>query len=300
VANRDAARPLIIRRPVRREEAHHGGAWKVAYADFVTAMMAFFLLMWLLNATSEEQRKGIADYFDRALPVSRTSAGGTGMLSGESIFSKSRLAAMHDRGFKRRREDPPPDPRDRHDKRPGGTDPQGENASQPSRPEPALPADSQATAAEEVLEHRIETALEAMADATMRRHFRLRITPEGLVIEIVDLSDRPLFPAGSAEPSDVLHTLLGILVPLIEETTNEVALIGHTDALPFGSGGTYTNWELSADRANAARRLITSLGLPPSRIARVSGMADTDPFDPDPAAAQNRRIAVLLLRESTR
>ena len=98
----------------------------------------------------------------------------------------------------------------------------------------------------------------------------------------------------------MLHTLLGILVPLIEETTNEVALIGHTDALPFGRGGTYTNCELSADRANAARRLITALGLPPSRIARVSGMADTDPFDADPAAAQNRRIAVFLMRELTR
>ncbi|MCL5775802.1 OmpA family protein [Limibaculum sp. FT325] len=299
MANRDAAAPLIIRRVTKVEGGHHGGAWKVAYADFVTAMMAFFLLMWLLNATSEEQRKGIADYFDPALPVSRTSAGGTGMLSGESIFSRDRLAAMHDSGHKRRVDDPPPDETATSDERRAPSDPPTGTADTPA-PDAEADAARAAAQAEADLERRIAAALSAMDDATVRRHFRLRVTPEGLVIEIVDLSERPLFDAGSAEPSAVLHTLLGILVPLIADTANDIALVGHTDALPFGSGAPFTNWELSADRANAARRLVTAQGLPAARIVRVSGLADTDPFDADPKAPQNRRIAVVMLREGRR
>jgi len=300
VSNRETAQPLIIRRSIKREAAHHGGAWKVAYADFVTAMMAFFLLMWLLNATSEEQRKGIADYFDPTLPISRTSAGGTGMLSGDSIFSTSSLAAMKDHGVRRRPNDPSADPDGASEVGPTHEQSQAPQSDDLAArtPEPTRPLHD--ARAEEELERQIEAALEAIDDPTIRRHFRLRVTPEGLVIEIVDLSERPLFPAGSSEPSAVLRTLLSILVPLVEETTNDIAIVGHTDSLPYGGGGAYTNWELSTDRANAARRLMATLGLARSRIARVSGMADTDPFDVDPSAAQNRRIAVVLLRETRR
>ncbi|MDT8344846.1 MAG: flagellar motor protein MotB [Thermohalobaculum sp.] len=292
MAKQETARPLIVKRVKKVEGGHHGGAWKVAYADFVTAMMAFFLLMWLLNATSEEQRKGIADYFDPTLPISRTSAGGAGMLSGDSIFSTARLAGTQDRGIRRRPDDPPPDA--------DADQTTGKRADAP--PAAGAPGEVPATPsdAEEALSRQIETALAALDEAAIRQHFRLRITPEGLVIEIVDLSDQPLFAAGSAHPSPVLGTLLGVLAPLLDGTTNDIAMMGHTDALPFAADGPYTNWELSADRANAARRLITSLGLAGERIVRVSGLADTDPFDPDPAAPQNRRISVVVLREGRR
>jgi chemotaxis protein MotB len=259
---------------------HHGGAWKVAYADFVTAMMAFFLLMWLLNATSEEQRKGIADYFDPTLPISRTSAGGVGMLSGDSIFAEDRLAGTLDQDSKRR-----PDNTRGTDTAPGGTDPSEHG---------------EAEVAEAALEAELASAMQDPETEGLSEHFHLRVTPEGLVIEIVDLSDTPLFEAGSARPGAVLRTLLGILVPLLSTTTNDIAIVGHTDARPFQPGATYTNWELSAERAGAARRLAIDLGLEARRVVRVSGVADTNPFDPDPASPRNRRIAVVLLREGRR
>ncbi|MFQ5566864.1 MAG: flagellar motor protein MotB [Paracoccaceae bacterium] len=314
----DEVRPLIIKKKKVIAGGHHGGAWKVAYADFVTAMMAFFLLMWLLGATDEKQRKGLADYFNPTLAVSRNAAGGAGMLEGKDMFAEEPVSGSQAEGV-------PPKPTHNDD-----GPPLGDEAAVPESPPDAEPGahaadggegaaetgaagakatglDSEnaaALAAEQAEQARLEAvgrqiaeAMRAAEDGTLVRHFVLRITAEGLVIEIVDADDQPLFASASAEPAPILPMLIDVLVPVLAETTNDIAVVGHTDAVPFGATD-YSNWELSADRANAARRLLTGRGLSESRIARVTGKAAVEPLADDPAAPQNRRIAITLLRHS--
>jgi chemotaxis protein MotB len=324
-------RPIIIKRKkVIDGGGHHGGAWKVAYADFVTAMMAFFLLMWLLNATSEDQRKGLADYFNPTLPISRTSAGGAGMLEGKAIFGEDAAAGTVPEGA-------PPKPTHQDDGPPLGDDEAvpdlppdvvpGEfaaNAGADVGAETSMgeataglesgdteavslkPAEAEAQAAEQAEQARLEAvgrqvaeAMHEAEDGALERHFFLRITPDGLVIEIIDADDQPLFASASAEPAPILPLLIDILVPVLDEITNDIAVVGHTDAVRFGSAD-YSNWELSADRANAARRLLAERGLAEGRIARVTGKAAVEPLVADPNAAQNRRIAITLLRNPSR
>jgi chemotaxis protein MotB len=286
----EAGRPIIVKRVVKRGgDGHHGGAWKVAYADFVTAMMAFFLLMWLLNATTEKQRKGIADYFNPSIPLARISGGGEGMLGGESVLVERWRAGGE------APEDPvaAPDPRGEED---GAAGRSAASGGQGPGAFDAAYRDEQARL--EAVARELESAV-SNAAAGLARHFVVHMEPEGLVIELVETGERPLFESGSAEPSPRLRELLAILVPLIGLTTNPVAIVGHTDARPFGSG-LYGNWELSSDRANAARRAMSALGLPGERIARVSGRAATVPLTDDPGDPENRRIAITLLRETAR
>jgi len=308
-------RPIIIRKKkVVAGGGHHGGAWKVAYADFVTAMMAFFLLMWLLGATDEKQRRGLADYFNPTLAINRTSAGGAGMLEGTEMFAEEPAAGSTPEGV-------PPKPTHDDD---GPT--LGNEAAVPEIPPDAQPGEvaadggadegedegavalergeTAAQAAERAEQERLEAvgrqiaeAMNEAEDGTLVRHFFLRITAEGLVIEIIDAADQPLFASASAVPAPILPVLIDVLAPVLGETTNDIAVVGHTDAVPFG-GADYSNWELSADRANAARRLLTGHGLPEGRIARVTGKAAVEPLVADPTAPQNRRIAITLLRHS--
>ena len=151
----------------------------------------------------------------------------------------------------------------------------------------------------EAVSRQVAEAMRAAEDGTLERHFFLRITPDGLVIEIIDAENQPLFASASAEPEPLLRVLIDILVPVLDEITNDIAVVGHTDAIRFGSAE-YSNWELSADRANAARRLLTKRGLPEGRIARVTGKAAVEPLVSDKSAAQNRRIAITLLRKPAR
>jgi chemotaxis protein MotB len=319
-------RPIIIKRKkVISGGAHHGGAWKVAYADFVTAMMAFFLLMWLLNATSEKQRKGLADYFNPTLPISRTSAGGAGMLEGDDMFVQQTLAGSRSEGAIPRPshgEDGPalgnepaasgilpdtsPDASLDEDAASGsaGADSGAESGASPDEATGFDADEAEAVAVERAEQARLEEvgrqvaqAMSAADDGTLGRHFFLRITDEGLVIEIIDADDQPLFASASAVPAPILQILIDVLVPVLGEITNDIAVVGHTDAVPFGND-TYSNWELSADRANAARRLLMQRGLPEGRITRVTGKAAVEPLVADRTAPQNRRIAVTLLRHS--
>ena len=337
-------RPIIIKRKsVAGEGGHHGGAWKVAYADFVTAMMAFFLLMWLLSATTEEQRKGLSDYFDPSIPISRVSAGGAGMLAGTSSLSPESKAGSATEGVrpkpthrepgKRVSDDiaSPPDVNPgEHPAHPGaGTASldSGVESGDPSGADPApvtsddgvqeAPTDSGGADAEgadasvstagdqaererlEQIQRKITEAMNRFEDGALERHFVFHISPEGLVIEIIDADDRPLFASASAQPNPVLELLAEILVPVLEETLNDIAVVGHTDAVPYGGEG-YSNWELSADRANSARRLLRARGLPEGRVTRVSGKAAVEPLVADPLAPQNRRIALILLRDPPR
>ena len=142
----------------------------------------------------------------------------------------------------------------------------------------------------------LQQGLQAVGGDGLLQHFSFRMTPEGLVIEIADITGEPLFQSGSARPAEILGTLVDILVPVLETTNNDIAVAGHTDASPFTSRQGYSNWELSSDRANAARRMMAARGLSADRIVRVSGRAATSPIDPDPFAPRNRRIAVTILR----
>jgi chemotaxis protein MotB len=151
----------------------------------------------------------------------------------------------------------------------------------------------------EAIGQQIAEAVERTDDGALERHFVLRITPEGLVIEIIDADDQPLFDSASAQPAPILQLLIDVLVPVLDHTVNDIAVVGHTDAVAFDQAG-YSNWELSADRANAARRLLAASGLPEDRVVRVTGKAAVEPLSPDPFAPQNRRIAITLLRPTGR
>jgi chemotaxis protein MotB len=264
--------PIIIkRRRVVKGDGHHGGAWKVAYADFVTAMMAFFLLMWLLNATTEEQRKGLADYFSPTIPISRNSGGGSESLNGSSIMSEETYAKM------------------------------GTGAA--LHPSAAAFEGKEATKAqnaenESAISKELETLKQSLTEEGSRlsEHMLIKMSPEGIVLEITDSEDAPLFPVGQSVPSTLLSDMLDLVADSFATFENNIKIVGHTDSLSYRNGATYDNWNLSSDRANAARKLLLDSNLDPSRILEVSGKADTDPLVEDsPSAAQNRRISITIL-----
>ncbi|WP_298915607.1 flagellar motor protein MotB [uncultured Algimonas sp.] len=259
---------IIIKRPkIVAGDDHHGGAWKVAYADFVTAMMAFFLLMWLLNATTEEQRQGLADYFNPSIPIAAVSGGGAEALFGEEVVQAPALSSVQTT-------------RETNDVEIG-------------RPTDATaPIDSETDAA-------VSEALEAALvgeSAELGEHITIRMTPEGLVVELTDRDSRPLFASGSAEPSPVLMKLAAAVAQALDSVENPIKIVGHTDSRRYPNTRGYSNWELSGDRANVARRLMKDAGLPEARITEVSGRAATMPLVADPVDPRNRRISVTVLR----
>jgi len=270
-----AVQPIIIikRKKVVKADGHHGGAWKVAYADFVTAMMAFFLLMWLLNATTEEQRKGLADYFNPTIPISRISGGGSDGLNGSSIFTEETLARM------------------------------GTGASQERSVEsPATAKDAESTPTSEAEQKAIADNLQSLKESlgeegqALSEHIMIKMSPEGIVIELVDSESTPLFPVGRSQPSDLLIELLDVVSEAFLSFENDIKIVGHTDNRRYRNDAIYDNWNLSADRANTARRLLQRAGIDRNRIREVSGKADTDPLiKENPAAAQNRRISITIL-----
>ena len=288
---KDGGGVTIVKRKKIIAAPHHGGAWKVAYADFVTAMMAFFLLMWLLNATSEDQRKGLAEYFDPKIPISRVSAGGSGMFGGHDIFSED-TSAQSGTGASARL--PTRELQARGDM---GTE--GEPVERDGR----TPGDSDGDDGVEAARRELDTLFQGLSGESdveneLLRHVRVRITDEGLVIELFDADGRPLFELGSAQPTPRMRTLLEMVGQAISLVVNDVAVDGHTDSLPFSRPG-YGNWELSSDRAHAARRALTGAGVDPDRMARVVGKADRDPAEPDnPADPRNRRVTITLLRHA--
>jgi chemotaxis protein MotB len=269
--------PIIIKRVRKGGHAKHGGAWKIAYADFVTAMMAFFLLMWLLGSTSEGDKKGIADFFNAPLKVALQ--GGSG--SGDSS----------------------------HVVRGGGTDltrttGQVRNGDVPAKRKllniKSLEAEQKHAELTrlEALKKRVEEAIAANPKlAAMKSQIRLDMTRDGLRIQIVDEQNRPMFDSGSAVVKPYMHELLKEIGRSLTDVPNRITLEGHTDAQPFGGGDRgYSNWELSSDRANASRREIVAGGLPEDRVLLVQGMASSNLFVPgDPQSPMNRRISVIVM-----
>lgn len=246
----------------------------MAYADFVTAMMAFFLLMWLLNATTEKQRKGISDYFNPTIPVNRISGGGDGAFGGDSVFAEETMAHT-------------------------GTGAMDRKTSTTTDTEVSGPGERGNGKAKSELED-VEKALLARGGESntmqqLLRHVVTRVTDEGLVIEIFDLPEAPLFEGETAEPTSVTRSIAALLAEVLNLTTNEIAVSGHLRALPVTLIDNPV-WDLSADRAQATRGLLETAGLDPARMQRISGYADRKPAVTAPADPRNNRIEIILLR----
>jgi len=281
---------IIKRKKVIAGGGHHGGAWKVAYADFVTAMMAFFMLMWLLNATTEKQRKGIADYFNPTIPINRISGGGEGAFGGTSIFSEVTLAQNGTGATSR----------DTTDESQARGDTGVDRAAQPGE---GTGPDPGAIAAEEAAFRSIEAMLlgkggESMVTDLLARHITTRVTDEGLIIEVFDIEDAPLFAPGTDQPEQVTRDIAAMLVRVFDLVRNGVAIAGHVQAAPEVLR-VNPSWDLSTGRAQALRALLEEDGLTPSRVRRVAGHADRRLAAPNPMAARNNRIEIVLIRSDT-
>lgn len=274
-ARSNAAPVIIKRKKIVAGGGHHGGAWKVAYADFVTAMMAFFLLMWLLGATTEKQRKGIADYFSPTVPVNRVSGGGSGAFGGDSVFSEETLAQSGTGASSRNTTD------SRQARGDLGTAPEGAAADE------SLFAEAQSTLS--------ARSGESLASDELLRHIVTRVTDEGLVIEISDRPGAPLFVQEGAEPMPLLHRITALVAPVLELARNDIAIAAHTRARPVILADNPV-WELSAARANRMRHLLEEAGTGPARMRRVTGHADRSPAVANPMDPRNNRVEVIVLR----
>ncbi|NBD20625.1 flagellar motor protein MotB [Aquabacterium fontiphilum] len=269
--------PIIIKRIKKGGHAAHGGAWKIAYADFVTAMMAFFLLMWLLGSTTEGDKKGIEDYFNSPLKVALM--GGSGSGDATSIIKGGGTSLTESVGQAKKG--------------------RSETAEEKLRKK-AIRAE-QLRAEAERLRVLMQKVQEVIANddrlAKFQSQIRLDLTAEGLRIQIVDDQSRPMFDSGSDVVNLYVRDILRAIGSVLREVPNRLTIEGHTDARPFvGGEAGYSNWELSADRANASRRELIAGGLPGERVLRVQGLAASMPFDwQDPMSPLNRRISIIVM-----
>ena len=273
--------PIIVKKIKKGGHGVHGGAWKIAYADFVTAMMAFFLLMWLLGSTTEGDKKGLADYFSQPLKVSMMGGKGSGETSsviqggGKDLTSQIGQVA---------------------------TAPRIDSAN-PIEKKAALDAVKAEIAKQEAkkldsLSEKISALIASNPKLSeFSSQIRIDVTPDGLQIQIVDDQRRPMFDSGSAVVKPYMREILREINGALLGVDNKIGLDGHTDRKPFGSGERgYSNWELSADRANASRRELLAAGLPDERLGRVMGLASSNLLEEDaPFGAINRRISILVM-----
>lgn len=275
----EAKAPIIVKKKKVIAGGHHGGAWKVAYADFVTAMMAFFLLMWLLGATNEKQRKGIADYFNPTIPINKVSGGGSGAFGGDSLMAESTLAK-------------------------NGTGASAAHSTENQASRGSSGMDS-ADAAEEKAKEQDELAElaaklagkggESFVSDLLARHIITRLSDEGLIVEVFDLPDAPLF-TGAAEPTEDLKKITRSVYEVFRLSNNPVAVQAHTASVPVVSVER-PGWDQSADRANAVRRLLKEAGLSETRAARITGFSDREPAVRDLLSIRNNRVEIILLRQ---
>ena len=245
---------VIIKKIVRKRHAHHGGAWKLAYADFVTAMMAFFLLMWLIGSTDEATKIGISEYFQDPYQASKVDKG--------KVPTLDEIA-------------------------PTEMDKQSEND------------DSKQL---ELLKQKIKDMINTNAKLSeFKEQIKLEITPEGLRIQIIDNKNTPMFKLASSETEPQIRLILRALAPIINNLPNKISINGHTDAKPFPvNKKRYSNWELSSDRANAARYELNQGGLTEDKVLRVTGLSDSIPYNPgDAQDPMNRRISILVMNKKT-
>ena len=285
-------RPIVIKKEEIIEGGHHGGAWKVAYADFVTAMMAFFLLMWLINATTEAQRIGLADYFSQANVMNRGASGEGKPFGGSDPFDSGALAS--NRGTVQIM--------------PGKNPPE----SRTLRPPPTTGAMHVLNSALQEAQQKAEQAAFQAAAQTMRaainadkalapysKQITITVTPEGLKIQIIDSHNQPMFALGSAEPGAGTQEILTKIAPVLAKLAHPISIAGYTDARPYANAA-QSNWLLSVERADATRALLVSGGLPETDLTQVAGYADRQLLHPDnPLDASNRRITITVAKDPT-
>jgi chemotaxis protein MotB len=271
--------PIVVKRIRKAGHAHHGGAWKIAYADFVTAMMAFFLLMWLLGSTTKGDLEGIAEYFKTPLKVALQGGSGSGDSSsviqggGRDLTRTNGQVARSDKPVEKRTIN--------------------------------LQAAQQQLEREEIqrlteLKQKLEKAIEESPTLrAFKRQIRVELTPEGLRIQIVDEQNRPMFDIGSAMLKEYTREILREIAKLLNDVPNRISLSGHTDAKPYVGGERgYSNWELSVERANASRRELVAGGIEDRKIIRVVGLGSAVMLDKaDPFNPVNRRISITVLNQ---
>jgi chemotaxis protein MotB len=294
--------PIIIKKIKKGGHGHHGGAWKVAYADFVTAMMAFFLLMWLLNVTTPEQKLGLADYFTPTIGIKDSKGigfkgGKTPNRKGTSLNNMSAPGLVVGQVQQGPVAKPPTDAKD--------VDPEQESASAGGRKKEKEGGgdEGQDSADEEQFRVTEQEIKQAMNDDPDVRQFKNNVqveqTTEGMKINLIDDPKKEMFVAGGTTLTAAGKKVLDSMANIITKTPNQIVVAGHTDAGGPGTNPAYTHWELSSDRANAARRALVATRVEPERIARVMGMADRELLLPsDPSSARNRRITIILVRGS--
>lgn len=278
--------PIIIKKVKKSEDGHHGGAWKVAYADFVTAMMAFFLLMWLLNVTTDEQKNAISNYFDPTHPkISEQASGAGGILGGQSLSREGAMTQTTQPVQQQRTEQ---------------TFVNDDTGAERGRKELEEEIRERENRRFEQAEAELKQAIQETPELKdLQEHLQIDRTPEGLRIQIIDREGKPMFPIGSARMFDKTKILLEAVSEVVMKLPNKISVKGHTDAIPYRGSGDYTNWELSADRANASRKVLMDKGVPQDRIFTVVGKAATEPLiEEDPRDPRNRRIGIILLRDS--
>lgn len=342
VKDTEAPRPIIVRHGGHHDHGrHHSGAWKIAYADFVTAMMAFFLLLWLVNATTEQQRTGIAEYFSTTNVLSRSFSGAGQPFGGRSLDNDERLTSNTTTAVRNARRPPQTfdaDPEDTQQRRTGSTDHMNDEAEQAgtgnpasdslpprqngtvqlaaaarqdaaaqrmaaeaSRTQPDLSAD-QRIAGERVALRAAAQDIRAAIEAdpqlrALAAQMLVEEVPEGLRIQMVDGEGHALFATGVAAPNERGRALLLRAASVIARLPNALEIAGHTDAAPFRSGSdARSNWELSVERANAARRLLLEAGVAERRVRAMTGRADQELLRPnEPLHPANRRVSVLVV-----
>ncbi|MFI4936660.1 MAG: flagellar motor protein MotB [Caulobacterales bacterium] len=280
--------PIIIKKIKKGDHAgHHGGAWKVAYADFVTAMMAFFLLMWLINTTSPEQKRGIADYFAPAA-VSETTSGSGGILGGAALSTTGSKASGSKDVIQALAPDAPQNVSENGQSQNQGSE-QSLKASQAQKEDAAFSSAAQS----------LRQAMQQMPElAELSKQIIVDQTPEGLRIQLVDQEGRSMFVEGSAKPNDRAQVLLKAVAKIVNQLPNRISISGHTSA-SAGGAKPASDWALSSARADASRQVLQAAGVDPDRIYQVAGKANSDPLYPDdPMLPGNRRIAIVLLREA--
>lgn len=292
MADDEAVRPIIIKKRKVQAGGHHGGAWKVAYADFVTAMMAFFMVMWLVASVNKEQRAALFEYFNNpSMEEGKSTKAAPGQQGpGGASTSAINLGGGLDA--------------------PRSSDGKENGLGEPTNAEEAKKLEEEeAKKIAEAAEHKkLESLAAELSDAVSKSQalapfkdqLLIDITPEGLRLQIIDKQNRTMFDVGRAELKDYTIKILRELAPFLARVPNSISISGHTDAKPYGSGaGGYSNWELSADRANAARRELIRGGLTETKFQRVVGLASSVLFEKtDPLSAKNRRISIIVMTKT--
>jgi len=270
----DNAQPIIVKKIKKGGHGHHGGAWKVAFADFVTAMMAFFLLMWLLGSTTPEERAAISDYFQNPSAVHGPGGASTSMIKLGGLDKDVSSGKSH------------------------------EHQQEEGKPAKEKVVEAERSVSSEAkrldnLKSQLESAIQSSQTLkNFKDQLLLDITSEGLRIQIIDKEKRPMFASGSAELKEYTQTILKEIASIINKVPNKISLTGHTDATPFRSFRGYTNWELSAERANASRRALVRGGLAPDKVAKVVGLSSTVLYDKShPSDPINRRISLIVMNK---